>query len=119
MAKKKRKTSASQMSFFKTELKELLSAVQDNIETQRQDRDVQKNKNKPAVSLKRKFYVASPTMVRDCQEGSGGWAKETLRDAIQHAAKIIESSEQDVVLVVEVVAVVRKQRAPVVVERVV
>ncbi len=70
-----------------------------------------------------KFYVGAARL-------SQGWAKPTLAEAIKHAEELLEEREQqggedymgrplpDHITVVKIVAVVRRKKAPVVVEKV-
>ena len=61
---------------------------------------------------KRKFYVAAPAMINDPR----GWRHGTLKDAVEHGKRLIESQQQEEVLVVKVVRILRRRPAPIVVE---
>ena len=63
----------------------------------------------------KKFYVASDTMSNDIR----GWRKETLEAAVEHAQSILERNPiQEECLIVRVVAVVKRRKLPVLVEKI-
>ena len=66
--------------------------------------------------VKKKFYVGKPEVVEGIDPLR--WGKDSLKEAIAHATKIIESGQRDEAYVVKVVRVVRRKPQPIVVETV-
>ena len=67
-------------------------------------------------SVKKKmFYVGHPRVMQP----TDAWAKPTLFEAINHAKRLLEDdTENEFFVVVKVVRIVRRQRMPVLVEKV-
>lgn len=62
--------------------------------------------------IKKKFYVGSQAM-----KTNNDWAHSTLNGAIEHAKKLAEESDEDQI-VVQIIRVVRRQKSPIIVEKV-
>lgn len=82
------------------------------------------NKNKAHV--RNRFYVAADRMLSESEQGTDNtipqshgcrWSKKTLAQAIAHAEEILDKEPaKETVAIVQIVRVVRRKRAPVVVE---
>ena len=71
------------------------------------------------MKITKKFYVGSRTMNPNSSDGRRyqEWAKKTLQEAIDHAKSLAEETEEDQI-VVQIVRIVRKQKTPLIVEKV-
>lgn len=65
------------------------------------------------MKLKKKFYVGSRTM----KDQENGWGHTTLNGALEHAKQLAQEQEEDQI-VVQIVRVVRRQKVPLIVEKV-
>jgi hypothetical protein len=75
------------------------------------------------VKIRNRFYVAAPAVTTHTEqdqantERSARWTHPTLKAALAHAETILEENpNKDHVAVVQIVRVVRRKKAPVVVE---
>lgn len=67
------------------------------------------------MKITKKFYVGSQSMINGTRND---WAHTTLNGAIDHAKKIAEETEEDQI-VVQIIRVVKRQKTPIIVEKVV
>jgi hypothetical protein len=90
-------------------------------------------KEKKLMKVRNRFYVAAPSVTSASEQDQvnsnpamlavspndrcRSWTRSTLKDAVEHARKVLEQDpSKDHVAIVQIVRVVRRQKAPVVVE---
>ena len=80
------------------------------------------------TKIKNKFYVGHPKVSSDFEQANDNppasslmptirWTRKTLADAVAHAGQILEANPgQDHCVVVQIVRIVRRKKAPVITE---
>ena len=79
-------------------------------------------KGKKTMKIVNKFYVASDRVTTEREQSNqplNRWTKKTLAEAIKHAEELLEKEpHQEFKAIVQIIRIVRRKRAPIVVERV-
>lgn len=71
------------------------------------------------VTKLNKFYVGAQHIAAAIAAGENDdWTAKSYEDAVEHAKQIVESEQKDVAIVVQIVAIVRRQARPVIVQKV-
>jgi len=66
-----------------------------------------------------RFYIGADHIARSIETGKNDpWTKSTLLEAIKHAEKVLDDEDRNVVVVVQIVRIVRRRKAPIVIEKV-
>jgi hypothetical protein len=84
---------------------------------------------KTALKIRNKFYIGHPKITSEAEQGQMNdpamasqpvrWTRATLEDAIKHAELRLEANpKEDHCVIVQVIRIVRRKRAPVIVEKV-
>lgn len=64
------------------------------------------------MKIKKRFYVGSVSTITN-----GDWTHRTIEEAIEHAKRLVEDSDEEQ-YIVQVIRVVRRKSTPVIVEKV-
>lgn len=64
--------------------------------------------------ITKKFYVGASRM----QDRNNDWAHTTIEKAVEHARQLMEEEDSDEKIIVQIIRVVKRQRAPIIVEKV-
>jgi hypothetical protein len=87
--------------------------------------DQLKNREKkPAMKINNKFYVSADRVITNAEQMTGKrfpgtWTHKTLAEAIKHAEELLEQDPAcECKAIVQIIRVVRRKKAPVIVEMV-